>query len=119
MTANFSASEFACKCGCGGGGESIQPSFVALLQRAREIAGVPFVVTSGLRCVEHNRRVGGVDSSAHVNGWAADVACRDSALRGRIVAACFEAGFRRVGAASAFVHVDNDPTKPSPMMWVY
>jgi hypothetical protein len=35
----------------------------------------PIVITSGYRCSELNRLVGGADTSAHLRGWAADFTC--------------------------------------------
>ena len=42
------------------------------LEGIRTILGVPIVVTSGYRCPELNRRIGGAKTSQHVRGEAAD-----------------------------------------------
>lgn len=44
-----------------------------LLERIRERLGVPVTVTSGYRCPPLNRAVGGVTSSDHTQGHAADI----------------------------------------------
>lgn len=44
-----------------------------LLERIRERLGVPVTVTSGYRCARLNRAVGGVTSSDHTQGHAADI----------------------------------------------
>ena len=44
-----------------------------LLDPLREAWGGPLVVTSGYRCPELNRAVGGSETSAHLAGWAADL----------------------------------------------
>lgn len=44
-----------------------------LLDSLREAWGGPLTVTSGYRCAELNRAVGGSDTSAHLAGWAADL----------------------------------------------
>lgn len=44
-----------------------------VLEPLREWAGEPVVITSGYRCPELNRRVGGVPSSQHTLGLAADI----------------------------------------------
>jgi hypothetical protein len=44
----------------------------AMLQRIRDTLGVPVVVTSAYRSPPVNRAVGGVTSSDHVDGQAAD-----------------------------------------------
>ncbi len=45
-----------------------------VLQPLRDIAGVPLRINSGYRCGELNAAVGGVPTSQHVKGEAADVA---------------------------------------------
>ena len=44
-----------------------------LLDPLREAWGGPLVVTSGYRCPELNKAVGGSETSAHLAGWAADL----------------------------------------------
>ncbi len=44
-----------------------------LLQRIRDRLGKPVTVTSGYRCTALNRAVGGVTSSDHMQGKAADI----------------------------------------------
>ena len=44
-----------------------------LLDPLREAWGGPLTVTSGYRCPEFNRAVGGSETSAHTAGWAADL----------------------------------------------
>ena len=44
-----------------------------VFEPAREAVGVPLALTSGFRCLELNRRVGGVSTSRHLLGLAADV----------------------------------------------
>jgi len=42
------------------------------LERVRNILAVPMSVSSGFRCIELNRAIGSHDTSAHIEGWAAD-----------------------------------------------
>ena len=114
---HFSPAEFACKCGCGSGMEKMDPTFLRMLDEARELAGIPFVLASAYRCPKHNRSVGGVEDSAHVRGHAADIRCTSSHERFRIVSALLEAGFRRIEAAPTWIHADNDPTKPQDVIF--
>lgn len=44
-----------------------------LLERIRATLGCPVIVTSGYRCQELNTKVGGVTSSDHSRGHAADI----------------------------------------------
>lgn len=50
---------------------------VQLLQPLREHFGSPLMINSGYCCPELNRAVGGVATSQHVTGEAADVRCPD------------------------------------------
>lgn len=105
---HFKFSEFACKCGCGE--NKISHEFVKKLDACREEAGVPFLITSGYRCVKHNKKVGGVADSSHTRGYAADIAFgRNMTV---ILGACRK-HFKRVGVYKNknFVHVDIDPDK--------
>ncbi len=44
-----------------------------VLDPLREAWGSPIIVTSGYRCEELNKRVGGVKTSYHLRGMAADI----------------------------------------------
>ena len=112
----FKLSEFECPC-CGA--NEMKTEFVERLDRARDLAGVPFRINSGYRCREHNKAVGGKPSSSHLIGWAADIACLTSSARLKIVRALLDVGFDRIGVAKTFIHVDSDPTKPPGVMWTY
>lgn len=48
------------------------------LQKVRDILGYPIIVTSGFRTEEYNKKVGGVHTSWHTHGWAADIACANA-----------------------------------------
>ena len=97
----------------------MQPEFIQQLQATRTILGLTMKITSARRCLTHNAAVGGVDSSAHVDGWAADIKATTSAYREKLVVAALRAGFNRIGIAKTFVHLDCDPTKSPNVMWVY
>lgn len=102
-----------------GSGIKMNREFLAKLDFARDDADIPFIITSGYRTKEHNERVGGIDSSAHTKGYAADIACRDSRSRHIIVTSLILAGFDRIGIANTFIHVDSCPEKPKNVIWVY
>lgn len=67
----FQEKEFTCKCGCGM--NNIDLRLVKVLDNIREHFGKPVIVTSGCRCVTHNKAVGGVQGSRHVLGKASDI----------------------------------------------
>ena len=101
----FKREEFACKC-CGK--VILDALFLAQMERAREIAGVPFVVTSGYRCSKHNAEVGST-SKNHTSGKAADIKAADGPTRGKILKGLYRAGFTRIGISfeKSFVHADS------------
>lgn len=54
---------------------SVENLVTKLLQPLRELYNKPMRINSGYRCPELNVAVGGVSTSQHVKGEAADVAC--------------------------------------------
>ena len=112
---HFSIAEFDCP-DCGK--NNMDELFLEMLDVARNIAGVPFVINSGCRCHKHNREVGGSEGSSHLSGNAADISCSNSTDRIKIVRACIQAGFNRIGVGSIFIHVDNSMDK-NEAMWKY
>ena len=114
----FKPSEFSCKCGCGAGLSEMQLAFMLRLENAREVAGIPFRISSGFRCEKHNKNVGGVADSAHVRGLAADILTSGSLERHTILNAVLKV-FPRVGVDKHFIHVDFDLTKPNPSLFLY
>ena len=66
----FTDKELSCRCGCG-----LMPKIVTvyLLNRIREDYGKPINVSSGARCAEHNKKIGGAKASEHLKGNAVDL----------------------------------------------
>lgn len=117
MTKNyFTAREEQCPC-CGSGG--LVPDFRDKLNKARQIADVPFILTSAFRCAARNAEVGGAETSSHLAGLAVDIKCTDAWTRCKILSALFAAGFNRIGVGKTFIHVDDDLTKPQGVVWLY
>ena len=54
---------------------------VKVLQPLRDLYGKPLTISSGYRCEELNRAVGGVPTSQHRLGEASDVQCEDGAIK--------------------------------------
>ncbi len=102
-----------------GSGQLMDPELLDMIDKAREIYGKPIRVTSGYRTEDHNRKVGGVDSSSHLKGLAIDVACVRSNDRFEMLTALIEVGFNRIGVASTFIHVDIDKGKSQNVIWTY
>lgn len=100
-----------------GSGVSMKAQFLQMLDAARDQAGIPFLVNSGYRTLEHNAAVGGVPDSSHTRGWAADIAARTLDQKMRIVRAARAAGFNRFGIYDTFIHLDCDPAKQPNVAW--
>ena len=73
---NFSRDEFACKCGCGY--DPIDAELLAVLQDLRDTFSSAVHITSGCRCKEYNKRIGGSTGSQHILGKAADIWVKDT-----------------------------------------
>ena len=117
MKNHFKHSEFECKCGCGL--NNINGELLEDLNVARSIADTPFIITSGARCAVHNKNVGGLANSSHLTGHAVDIRADDSQERSLILEGLVLAGFKRIGISKHFIHVDNDPSKPNQVAWLY
>lgn len=102
-----------------GSGKNMQESTLNKLDKARGKAGIAFIVNSGFRTSEHNKKVGGVDSSAHTRGHAADIKVKSGRERYIVVMAAISAGFTRIGIARTFIHLDDDPDLPQSVIWKY
>jgi uncharacterized protein YcbK (DUF882 family) len=114
----FKRDEFQCRCGCG---MDISDKLKCIVFEMREDAGVPFIVTSGARCVAHNSKVGGKQNSAHTRGLAVDIAYSDSLVRYAIEHHAHLHGIKRIGVNTAkkFIHIDIDETLPQNVSFEY
>ena len=106
-----------------GSGKNMTRDFLKKLDRARDIANIPFKISSGFRTPQHNvnLRKQGYKASAnlsHLKGCAADIVCKDSGTRQKIVNGLIMAGFTRIGIADTFIHCDTDKDK-TDAIWLY
>lgn len=84
---------------------------IQMLDRARELAEIPFRLTSTLRDEKHNIEVGGVSDSSHLKGLAVDISCETDLNRFKIITALLLVGFKRLGIYQHHIHADIDATK--------
>ncbi len=106
----FQRQEFACRCGrCGGFPKEPEMALVELAEQVREHFDRPVIVSSGVRCPEHNMVVGGVANSRHLTGKAMDF---QVAGKGASEVLAYIKALPRVrycyGIDANFVHMDVD-----------
>lgn len=110
LSEHFSSSEFDCHgTGCCNS-TIINEKLVQYLEQIRSHFGKPITITSGYRCVVHNRNVGGATGSRHSKGDAADIVIQG--VTPRTVAQYAESigilgiGLYETSADGYFVHID-------------
>ena len=105
----FKLNEFACPC-CKK--VMLHPKLLAKLVELRKILERPVIVTSGYRCPKYNQKVGGVISSYHCIGLAADVVVKGIELI-TLLEVCENLDFSGIGfyEKKNFLHLDVRPTK--------
>lgn len=105
LSPHFRLGEFACK--DGSDKVLVDDALVSLLEQIREAAGGAVTINSAYRSPAHNAAVGGVSSSQHLYGRAADIVVAGASplLVGQIAEYYLD---RRggIGVYQAFTHVD-------------
>jgi len=91
---------------------------LTLLDNARTMADIPFIITSGKRDVKKNEEVGGINNSAHLKGLACDIACENSTQAFLIIKGAIVAGFKRIGIGKRHIHLDIDTEKPQNILFI-
>ncbi len=87
----------------------IDSELVYFIQTLRDKIARPIIVTSGYRCVRHNKEVEGVENSYHLQGLAVDIAV-DMNLD-RLAELARSLGFRGIGIYRNFLHLDLGPVR--------
>ena len=83
--------------------------FVINLDIARERADVPFIITSGLRTEEENKKVGGVVNSKHLTGEAVDLRILSGTQTARMVESLLTIPFFEIVIEKDHIHVQWNP----------
>ena len=96
----------------------LKPELVEKLDAARELAGIPFVITSGFRTGNHNAEVGGTENSSHTLGLAVDLRARNSNEHFIITKALLDVGFTRISRKYPnHIHADISIDKPQKVLF--
>ena len=111
----FKKNEFTCKCGCRN--NNISHKLIEKLNKARNLASVPFNINSACRCETHNSSVKGSENSSHLKGYAVDIRISNSVDRFKILNSLILVGFSRIGVYKNFIHVDIDNDKTNNVIW--
>jgi len=110
----FKRSDFDCQ---QTGNNEMDDNFLLRLDELREICGFPFIITSGYRDSTHSIEAKKKKPGTHTKGVAADIRYSSSSQAYTLVKNAQEMGFKGVGVAKTFIHVDDRET-PS-VLWVY
>ena len=118
MSKYFSPAEFL-RCTPSCSIKQMDPSFLDLLDRVREKAGIPLVLNCAYRSVEWDQSKGRSGNSAHTRGKAVDIRCNTSSNRYKIISAALACGIRRIGVGKNYIHLDNDSSLSQDVIWHY
>ena len=113
LSPHFNVSEFQCKCG-GAHETPIDENLVAMLEKlysALDCSAI--IISSGYRCVKHDKAVGGNGGGYHTKGQAADICCyakNGAVISSKIVCCTAQdlgfGGIANINAAYTYTHVD-------------
>ena len=117
ITAKYFKEEEFQKCSPSCSLQDMQQSTMDMLDKARELAGIPFVLNSAYRSIEHEKKQGRDGKSAHTLGCAVDLRCNSDCNRWRMIRALIAAGFTRIGVYKPWIHADNSPSHTQNVMW--
>ncbi|GAB4112602.1 MAG: D-Ala-D-Ala carboxypeptidase family metallohydrolase [Candidatus Caldatribacteriota bacterium] len=106
---HFRLSEFACPC-CRQ--VILHPLLLKKLSKLREMVNRPVYITSGYRCPEFNLKAGGIKTSYHLLGLAADVRVEGMSVF-ELLEYAESIEFSGIGfyEKKNFLHLDVRPTK--------
>jgi hypothetical protein len=109
ISANFNREEFACPC-CGE--VKVSEILVDKLQELRDVINKPIIITSGYRCLQYNKKVGGYSHSPHLTGEAADIKIKGMSTV-TIAMIARHISYIRLGLYPNHLHIDIRPANPS------
>jgi GH25 family lysozyme M1 (1,4-beta-N-acetylmuramidase) len=113
LSEHFNVKEFRCKCG-GTHDTLISEELVQMLEKLRAALSCSKIsISSGYRCVSHDRAVGGSGTGQHTKGKAADICCYDkngNPIDNRLVCCTAQdlgfSGIARIKGNGTYTHVD-------------
>jgi len=103
LSKNFTLSEFACN--DGSKEITIDYELIDKLQQLRDMLGKPVKITSGYRTATYNKKCGGIPTSNHLIGKAADIKVSHMTPL-ELAKVADTLGFKGIGVYPTFTHVD-------------
>ena len=91
-------------------------TFLHRLDVSRYHSGVPYIVNSAFRTVEHEKSKGRDGTSSHTKGMAVDLKASNARIKYKIVIGLLKAGFTRIFVYDWGIHVDCDPDKDQEVL---
>ena len=122
LSKHFNSQEFECPCNkCKV--QYIDETLIQKLEIVREKFGKAIRITSGYRCPDHNKAIGGKDNSSHMAALAGDITPVIITLDSldELYEICYNV-FDNVGDGriKKFIHVDvREPKKTGKRHWLY
>jgi len=107
-----------------GSGKKMHPDILEMLDEVRDKFDKPIRITSGYRTKKYNESLSArgykaSPNSSHLKGLAVDIACSSSVDRYHLINCLLDVGFKRIGIANTFIHVDIDDEKANEVIWTY
>jgi hypothetical protein len=108
ITEHFTVKEMVCPC-CEFIPAAIWSKILdtcLLLEKIRTDVQSQLIIGSCYRCQKHNAEIKGDPSSRHMKGLAADIICRISELRFKIIASAIKHGIRKIKVYPDHIHLE-------------
>lgn len=101
--------------------DNLHADLVDTLTHLEKHMGFELTITSGYRKPSQNVKVGGVQNSEHIQSpsMAADILCKRSTTRYKMLKELFRMGVSRIGIGNDFIHVGISKTHPQDVCWDY
>lgn len=110
----FQIEEFDCQ---HTGKNEMDAGFLERIDALRLLCGFPFIITSGYRDPSHPLEARKSNPGTHTKGIACDIRIKSSTERYTLLENALRMGFRGIGVADDFIHLDQRLT--TRVMWVY
>lgn len=99
--------------------QDMDQAFMNKLDKTRELAGIPFLLSSAYRSPAWDKYKGRSGNGDHTQGCGVDVVCNSSVTRMKILKAAIELGWTRIGVSSTFIHIGSGHNLPENVIWLY